>query len=743
LDEESIVQRDYDINLILIGEEWSQTKQSTIKEKIPKYNDPIFYSSKEKTGIHHTYNYNFVSVSQNNVKELSDFMMENSSLVPIIGSDVYDYPVGQAAWITELHPEWVKFDGNDNVVSYEIDYRLIDAIAVERYLYEKFIKNDDKLNKANSVNMFFLAMDLDDIDFLRNYSIFSKDDSSGKFFSAKGLMGFGGNYNILFFDLYAVPWIDYDFQLEEYKFPQWIISLHDCNTSKCLTDFITFHTSEALQYVISPHLLYPIKIADKYVIDTIVYTKPGSKNTITPATMKNFVNKEKIKNEFEYLYPLSDWQVNFTLERRDTRNLTYDFKKELESTSNFVYGNSFGGGKSIQLLHSDKIQPHLVSWAQERKSNTDPNIVQIPVVIEIDSSNISDIYLDYFGVLGISIPKQNSDESCCAFGVTSQKKLWGEKIGFTDLLIHEVGHTAGLMHPFMSFNESENVTTNNYFNWYSSPMTYSFPNAGCGEIFYNMYSEPCGNASLSFTEFERNIISDARLASLWNGTNSNIQKINSQDSEKIIQLLQDSKNAYKKGDVYSIKGSIALAKEAHSFSQILVDDEKNTVEEPTVVEESIEVEEPTVVEESTFTTLKLQIANFPSFDKSPQYYIDRYNSESDYKSWFDSQFPDSTIYNILGYENQSSMPEWVRNNAKWWSDGLIDDESFVQGVQYLVKENIISIQDSSQSNAITPDNKIPDWVRNNAKWWSDGLIGEKEFLNGIEFLVSAGVIKIN
>ena len=37
----------------------------------------------------------------------------------------------------------------------------------------------------------------------------------------------------------------------------------------------------------------------------------------------------------------------------------------------------------------------------------------------------------------------------------------------------------------------------------------------------------------------------------------------------------------------------------------------------------------------TFNTLKLNIPNFPAFDKSPQYYIDRYNDEPSYKSWFD------------------------------------------------------------------------------------------------------------
>ncbi len=53
---------------------------------------------------------------------------------------------------------------------------------------------------------------------------------------------------------------------------------------------------------------------------------------------------------------------------------------------------------------------------------------------------------------------------------------------------------------------------------------------------------------------------------------------------------------------------------------------------------------------STFTTLKLQIPNFPSLDKSPQYYIDRYNNESSYKSWFDSQFPFNSINDVVGYK---------------------------------------------------------------------------------------------
>ena len=38
--------------------------------------------------------------------------------------------------------------------------------------------------------------------------------------------------------------------------------------------------------------------------------------------------------------------------------------------------------------------------------------------------------------------------------------------------------------------------------------------------------------------------------------------------------------------------------------------------------------------------------------------------------------------------------------------------------------------------------KIPDWVRNNAKWWSEGSIGDKDFASGIQYLVKAGIINV-
>ena len=42
--------------------------------------------------------------------------------------------------------------------------------------------------------------------------------------------------------------------------------------------------------------------------------------------------------------------------------------------------------------------------------------------------------------------------------------------------------------------------------------------------------------------------------------------------------------------------------------------------------------------------------------------------------------------------NTSEIPVWIKNNAGWWADGTIDDDAFIQGIQYLIKEGIMRVQ---------------------------------------------------
>ena len=128
------------------------------------------------------------------------------------------------------------------------------------------------------------------------------------------------------------------------------------------------------------------------------------------------------------------------------------------------------------------------------------------------------------------------------------------------------------------------------------------------------------------------------------------------------------------------------------------------------------------------------VINFPALDKTPQYYIDRYNNEQSYKTWFDSQFPNDSIYNILGYGDPISVPDWIKNNAEWWAIGEITDSDFVSGIEFMLENNIIMVSSVSSSGNISTE-EIPLWIRNNAHWRSQDLISEDEFVNSLKFLI--------
>ncbi len=34
------------------------------------------------------------------------------------------------------------------------------------------------------------------------------------------------------------------------------------------------------------------------------------------------------------------------------------------------------------------------------------------------------------------------------------------------------------------------------------------------------------------------------------------------------------------------------------------------------------------------------------------------------------------------------IPSWIKNNAGWWSEDAIDDNTFILGIQFLIKEGI-------------------------------------------------------
>ena len=98
------------------------------------------------------------------------------------------------------------------------------------------------------------------------------------------------------------------------------------------------------------------------------------------------------------------------------------------------------------------------------------------------------------------------------------------------------------------------------------------------------------------------------------------------------------------------------------------------------------------------------------------------------------------VNRITTAENQYFIPNWVKNNAGWWADGQIPDSAFVQGIQFLIKEDIVVVP-ATESETQGGSN-IPEWIKTNAGWWAEGQIDDRTFANGIEFLINVGIIVV-
>jgi len=43
------------------------------------------------------------------------------------------------------------------------------------------------------------------------------------------------------------------------------------------------------------------------------------------------------------------------------------------------------------------------------------------------------------------------------------------------------------------------------------------------------------------------------------------------------------------------------------------------------------------------------------------------------------------------FAENSAIPEWIKNNAKWWSEGSISDSDYVKSLEYLINNGMIDV----------------------------------------------------
>ena len=46
---------------------------------------------------------------------------------------------------------------------------------------------------------------------------------------------------------------------------------------------------------------------------------------------------------------------------------------------------------------------------------------------------------------------------------------------------------------------------------------------------------------------------------------------------------------------------------------------------------------------------------------------------------------------------QTLVPEWIKNNAAWWAEGAVDDQTFLNGIEFLIDEGVINVSSADST----------------------------------------------
>ncbi|MCI4432906.1 MAG: hypothetical protein JHC41_04805 [Nitrosopumilus sp.] len=144
------------------------------------------------------------------------------------------------------------------------------------------------------------------------------------------------------------------------------------------------------------------------------------------------------------------------------------------------------------------------------------------------------------------------------------------------------------------------------------------------------------------------------------------------------------KESYSAGDIISLSGNVNKYDEKRSLQITIFDSAKKI---------ALNTEIP-VAADGTFS---YNLSPNEKFSKAGQYTLNAQYGKThvDVKiisfTIIDKPMETSSTPSDGVEPTSAKIPDWIKSNAGWWADGSIDDNSFVQGIQFLIKTGIMKI----------------------------------------------------
>ncbi len=122
-------------------------------------------------------------------------------------------------------------------------------------------------------------------------------------------------------------------------------------------------------------------------------------------------------------------------------------------------------------------------------------------------------------------------------------------------------------------------------------------------------------------------------------------------------------------------------------------------------------------------------------------------------------YPIASFTYLLVYDDLKSVTEnkeqakavihliyWMITDGQEYSSSLLY-VPLADKVTELGKQGLSQITYDGESlwdyeSAMSAESEIPQWIRDNAKWWSEGLITDQDYISGLQYLIKLGIIKI-
>ena len=433
--EEIFIETDLKVNVVFIGAELEDDEKENIASKVyPEY-IPLDHimatvmgvSDYEALGVEYNLDLSIINAPDELSEDYSAFLNESASRNWTTGSyldfygndyvdDAFDEAFGEDDW-------------SDVLISG------INVQDAESWLYWNVPDYEGMEDVYDGYVLYFLAPDAGDVWPYYYYSE-TNDIDTGEEAVAKNLVAYGGNYPLYFIDLMTPPpsfalGQSGDVANRDNNPPAWL--WNDMSGDE-IDALIAEYIEEAIQFLFAPSYIYTPEYEYEYELDLILIDATSDDSVYD--TMTDYFNAATAQTALDEAVPYTEWTFEILKADIDSEGLE-GYKDVLDDTTET---ESCHLGGDAQIIDSNALIPEV----DELIIRPD-GIVTIPVFITIfDDCG----YVDNYYTMG-GAEAYDDGEPFGVFMATGKNQLTND--GLTTVVVHELGHMLGLMHPHQSF----------------------------------------------------------------------------------------------------------------------------------------------------------------------------------------------------------------------------------------------------------------------------------------------------